>query len=312
MVYPCHPMVAFVPPGTLMDLERLRYLVAIADTGSIQSAASKLRAARATVRRRLTEAEDAVGAPLFRRTSEGLVPTDAGAILVNGGREMMAAADVLVRAASSLHSQPRGELRVAVPAGIHPGLVDEVIGGLRASFPQLVVHLSVDNRPLTALLDTTDVAISVDSCRVPESWDVVGERVARNRLVASQSYLDAHAPVVQPSDLAGHPLFVYRPKPGAPVDRLPLLGGGEIAVEPAVTSNDILLLHHMAERGSGISWVPDGELPAILAPHVRMRPVLDDVVGSIRTVRLLVPKGLASTTPVRRILECFGQMLGPG
>lgn len=292
-----------------MDLEGLRYVVAIADAGSIQAAASGLSAARATVRRRLQEAEAEVGAPLFRRTAKGLVPTAAGAIIVDGARKMVAEAGVLVRAASALHSEPTGPLRVIVPPGFHPALSNEVVRVLRATFRKLTIDLRVDDRPLASIRDTADLAIVVGDCPIPDTWAVVGERQLRERLLASRQYLDSHPPIRGPADLAQHALLVYQPGRAKQTEHLPLVSGGTVAIDPAATSNDILTLHYMAERGTGIAWVPDGLLPPALAPHNPTLPVLEDVIGRTHPVRMLSPKALANAAHVPRMLECIRELL---
>ena len=218
-----------------MDLEGLRYLVAIADAGSIQAAASSLSAARATVRRRLLEAEAEVGAPLFRRTTKGLVPTPAGAVIVGGGRKMVAEAGILVRAASTLDSEPNGPLRVIVPPGFHPGLINEIVRALRASFSKLTIDFRIEDRPLASLQDTVDLAIIVGDFPVPDTWTVVGKTPIPQRLLASREYLDSHSPVEQPADLAQHVLFAYQPGQAEPIEHLPLLAGGEVPIRPAAT-----------------------------------------------------------------------------
>jgi DNA-binding transcriptional LysR family regulator len=292
-----------------MDLEGLRYLVAIADAGSIQAAASSLSAARATVRRRLLEAEAEVGAPLFRRTTKGLVPTPAGAVIVGGGRKMVAEAGILVRAASTLDSEPNGPLRVIVPPGFHPGLINEIVRALRASFSKLTIDFRIEDRPLASLQDTVDLAIIVGDFPVPDTWTVVGKTPIPQRLLASREYLDSHSPVEQPADLAQHVLFAYQPGQAEPIEHLPLLAGGEVPIRPAATSNDILTLHYMAECGTGIAWVPDGLLPPALAPLVPTVPVLEDVIGRTLTVRLLSPKALANAAHVSRMRQCIGDVM---
>lgn len=286
-----------------MDLDVLNFLVAIADTRSIQAASKTLCAARATVRRRLQAAEAEVGAPLFRRTSRGLEPTAAGEVLVRRGREMIAEASVLLRSARSLHEEPRGPLRIAVLPGMHPGVTDGVIQLLRTRLPRLVIDLRVSDEPLKALLDAADLVVRLEDIQVPASWNVVATVPVRERLFASEAYLAAYPPIEKTADLAHHRLLVFRPGRDESPQRLPLLGGGTVPIEPFLTSNDILFLHYMAEHGRGIAWAPDANLPVAVGTDPRMHGVLEDVVGRNRIVKLLSPRALAQAAHVSPILE---------
>ena len=69
-----------------MNEKQLRYIVAIADTGSIQNAARALGKSPSTLTRTLRRMEENFNLRLFRRTSEGLAVTSEGALTACGGR----------------------------------------------------------------------------------------------------------------------------------------------------------------------------------------------------------------------------------
>ena len=286
-----------------MDLDGLRFAVAIADTGSIQSAARKLPASRATVRRRLKEIEDEVGAPLFQRTAKGLIPTAAGDTIVERGREMVAETAVLVRTAASLGKSPRGALRGALPPGSPPALIELVLRALRQNFPDLLLDLTITEGPLASLLDRVDIVVTLDDAPAPSSWEDVRLGHIPERLLASREYLASHAPIERPADLRGHDLLVWQPPQSPRPDRLPKHSGGAVVVTPKVVSSDIHLLHHMALAGCGIAFAPDAELPAFLGPPGEAVRVLEGVIGRMRTIRLLCPKALRHWPHVSDILE---------
>ena len=61
-----------------MDLKRVEYFVCVAKLGSFSKAAQMLKLTQPAISRRLSLLEEEVGAPLFERTSTGVVLTEVG------------------------------------------------------------------------------------------------------------------------------------------------------------------------------------------------------------------------------------------
>ena len=94
-----------------MDLDELRALIAVVETGSFSAAAKSLRFARATLRRRIDELEARMGTTLIERDEQRVRPTAAGALLVERGPALLMEARSLM---SSIRQIERG-----VPQEIH-------------------------------------------------------------------------------------------------------------------------------------------------------------------------------------------------
>jgi len=74
----------------MLDLELLKTLVAIADTGNFSSAADSIFRTPSAVSMQIKRLEDIVGKPLFTRDSRSVSPTPAGEMLLEHGRRMLA------------------------------------------------------------------------------------------------------------------------------------------------------------------------------------------------------------------------------
>ena len=72
-----------------MNLKDQQYMVAIAESGSILSAAKKLNVSQPTLSRWLSKTEDEVGVQLIIRSSHQLVLTNAGRIYLEGCRKCL-------------------------------------------------------------------------------------------------------------------------------------------------------------------------------------------------------------------------------
>jgi len=91
------------------DLPDLRLVAAIADSGSLTRAASRVHLAPSSASHRLTQLEAALGVPLFARHHRGLTPTAAGESLLRHARQVFAQLEQmhadLAPYASGLNSQ---------------------------------------------------------------------------------------------------------------------------------------------------------------------------------------------------------------
>src|ERR1700704_3255885 len=72
----------------MLDWSDLRFLLEVARTGTLAAAGRKLGVDNTTVGRRLSALERDLGARLFARTPDGLVPTPAGEAIRVAAEEM--------------------------------------------------------------------------------------------------------------------------------------------------------------------------------------------------------------------------------
>ena len=102
-----------------MDLNTMSYVLAVADAGNFSLAAQNCHVGQPALSQQIARLEKELGVTLFTRSSKGAVPTQAG-------REFVARAREILRAAQALHAddQPRllGRGGVLAPEHAHePG-----------------------------------------------------------------------------------------------------------------------------------------------------------------------------------------------
>lgn len=94
-----------------MTLQQLRYLVAIAEYGSINAAATNLFASQSNLSTAVRDLEREFGITIFTRSNRGVTPTNEGTELLGYARQVLEQADMLEnRYAKGANSQ----LRLAV------------------------------------------------------------------------------------------------------------------------------------------------------------------------------------------------------
>ncbi len=80
------------------DLRQLRYLVAVAESGSFRAAAERLHVSQPPLSRQVADLERTLGARLFDRHAGGVTLTPAGRVALAGAQALLAQAQSLSRA----------------------------------------------------------------------------------------------------------------------------------------------------------------------------------------------------------------------
>jgi DNA-binding transcriptional LysR family regulator len=293
-----------------MDLEELRAFLDVVETGSFLAAAESLGVSRTTLRRRVDALEARAGVPLLKSTPQGIVVTEAGGVLAQRGRIMMQETSALLASIREVGHAPSGVLRVVLPVGMPPHLLAPLFGALRSSYPLLRVHARISGDPLGEPLDGVDLAVHFgeDTPRGPWISRVVLR--VREGLIASREYLERRGTPASVQELQGHELFSWE-APGEDARSWPTLRGGAFTVEPALVSADIHLIRTCCLEGLGIGLVPSVELPDPGTPPDLLVPVLPDLVGRERPLRISVPQALCELPKIKLVLTHIREFLEP-
>src|SRR3970282_2352145 len=95
-------------------LRQLQYAVAVADTLSFRKAAARCHVSQPSLSAQLAQLEDALGVRLFERDRRRVLPTAAGADLIDRARRILVDVDDLTQAARQATDPPAGTLRGGV------------------------------------------------------------------------------------------------------------------------------------------------------------------------------------------------------
>jgi DNA-binding transcriptional LysR family regulator len=291
-----------------MDLDELRALVLVVETGSFLAAANALNLSRTTLRRRVDALEARAGVPLLLRASSGVRPTTAGEVLVHKGRQLMQEASALVASVRDIGDKPAGELRIVVPVGLPPHVLMPLLGSLRSRYPQLAVHLRVREDPVSGLLDDIDAALHFGEHAPVGPWLAYTLLTVREWLIASTDYLDRRGTPRTVGELAEHELLAWQ-APGEDARAWPTLSGPHFAVEPRLITADIHFIRQCVIAGQGIGLVPDARVPDPGVEPGTLTPVLPDIVGRERHLRIVVPKVLARVPKIEALLDRMRAMM---
>jgi DNA-binding transcriptional LysR family regulator len=191
-----------------MNPEDLRFFLAIRDAKSIKGAARRLKVDHSTVSRRLAALEDALGAPLFERTSEGLLETEVAHAISPLAENIELMARELVDAARAASSTPAGPVRIAVS----PHFADQVliprVTELMRRFPDVELDIRADVARASVVRREADIAVRTGPAnRNPAESAALALKVATVGFAAyaSLDYVERHGQPERPvRSLAGH------------------------------------------------------------------------------------------------------------
>ncbi|MFG2271617.1 LysR family transcriptional regulator [Streptomyces chartreusis] len=124
-----------------MDLQQMRYVVAVAETRNFTRAAERCFVVQSSLSHRIAGLERELGVKLFARSSRRVELTGAGAAFVAAARECLAAADRAVADAAAATGVVRGRLAVGVIVTTAAVDVPDLLQRYRARYPDVHVVL---------------------------------------------------------------------------------------------------------------------------------------------------------------------------
>jgi LysR family hydrogen peroxide-inducible transcriptional activator len=151
-----------------MNLQDLRYVVALAETRNFARAASTCYVSQPTLSTQVKKLEEELGVVLFERTNKRVTPTPIGRDIIAQARVVLEEAVKLQQLAQQGHDPMVGPIQLGVIPTLGPYLLPHLLPWLRQVYPALKLYLREDltARLLQQLrlgaLDALLVALPVD------------------------------------------------------------------------------------------------------------------------------------------------------
>lgn len=144
----------------MLDLDQLRALRAVCETGGFTSAANTLNVTQSTISHQIRRLEEGVGRRLLERTTRTVRPTVEGELLLLDARRIL---DMIAQAEARLTSEPmKGEVRLGVPEEIASGALPGVLARFRSLQPDVRVAVTVGiSRSLRSAVDQDNLDVAI-------------------------------------------------------------------------------------------------------------------------------------------------------
>jgi DNA-binding transcriptional LysR family regulator len=125
-----------------MELQQLRALIHVAESGSVTEAARRLLVTQPAVTRQIRALEEELGGVLFDRTTKPLAPTALGKVALEQARHILQLSDDLRAMVSSQAGVPTGELRLGVVHSLARQVVPPIVHAVRQQYPAVQLRVS--------------------------------------------------------------------------------------------------------------------------------------------------------------------------
>ena len=279
------------------DWDDLKSFLAVARSGRLTAAASRLGLDHSTLSRRLGALEHALRAKLFDRSPAGYGLTEQGRRLLPIAEEMERLSIGAGEAVGGTAASVEGVVRIGSPEGFGSYFLASRIARLRDLYPQLTLQLVAASGVFSLAKREADIVIAVS--RPPAGRLTAAKLIDYDlALYAAPSYLAAHPPIASSDDLRSHRFVSYIGEllHFPELDFLQHVApGGATSLE----SSNLVAQLKATLAGAGLCV-----LPAFLAgEEERLVRVLPDEVCLTRSLWLIVHQDLAELARVRAVVR---------
>ena len=237
----------------ILDLRRLRYLVTIADCGSMSAAARKLGVAQPALSHHITELERLVGFTVFDRLARGVRTTEKGEIVLSHARtivDKVGQAELDIKTMARLNERV---IRLSLIPSWATTFTPRIVSGVRGSMPNISLRVvEARNEESLRLISLGKVDLAVT---------LVGNSEADDDLIINETlYAVSARPIGQKITLAALAEFdlILPPKNNplrAFIDKAAEVAGVELKIAMEIDGQDTVKRAVSAGLGATIlSW----------------------------------------------------------
>lgn len=191
----------------MVNWDDVRIFLAVARNGQILGAARALGLNHATVARRLTALEEALGSTLFQRRTNGTQLTAQGEAFLSHA-EAMESASLAAAASTDANSRIEGTIRIGAPDGFGVAFLAPRLHELVERHPAMRIELVPVPRAFSLSRREADIAVTLER---PREGRLVARKLTDYSLglYASRGYLERNGTPKSLDDLRHHRLVGY-------------------------------------------------------------------------------------------------------
>jgi DNA-binding transcriptional LysR family regulator len=234
-----------------MDLNALADFNLVATHKGFGKASRATGRSKATLSRRISDLEDALGVRLIERGTHRLELTEAGEQLWARTEEPMREVADAMTAVREGVSTPRGLLRIAAPLLFSQLALGRLSAKFMAAYPEVRVEVVAEDRVVDLVDERFDVAIRPNP---RQDNTLVGRCFARDTLVVAAAP-SVPIPVVENDTPIPVPAVVMTYREG----ELWSVDGGRLRLEPrpVMHLSSLLMVRDAAVAGGGVARLPE-------------------------------------------------------
>ncbi len=294
----------------MANLAGLAVYAKVVEAGSFTGAARELGLSKSAVSKQISRLEDRLGARLLNRTTRRLNLTEVGAAFYQRAARIVADAEEAEQAATSLHTAPRGTLKVNAPMSFGILHVAPAIPSFMARYPELKVDMDLNDRLVDLIEEGYDIAIRI--ARLPDSSHVARTLAPLRQVVcATPDYWRRHPPPLEPAAIEKHDCLIYTYQLGGREWRFRGPDGPiTVRISGRFRANNGDALRAAALGGLGLYLGPTFIVGEDLRAG-RLRAVLQDFEETDLSIYAVYPHSRHLSTKVRAFVDFLARRFGP-
>ncbi|CAM5647662.1 HTH-type transcriptional regulator PgrR [Mycolicibacterium aubagnense] len=239
------------------DFEGISVFLAVAEARNFRLAGERLGVTRSAVSQALQRLEDRIGTALVQRTTRSVSLTEAGEMFYDMVRPSAQDITEAVLAVRETQTRPSGLLKVTVSSIAERFISGPLLAGFLAQYPEVKLDITITDEEFDIVAEGYDAGVRLGEVIEQDMVAVPVSAEQRQCAVASPAYLSRRGVPLHPRDLTGHVCIGWRPRPDTAPYRWEFTEHDrdfELAVDPAMTTNDMGMMIRMACAGAGITF----------------------------------------------------------
>jgi len=183
--------------------DHIRFFLALAEHGTLSSAAKSLNVSHSTVQRRVRSFEEELQSHLFDHTTQGYALTAAGESLYAEALKMRVTMEAISREITGADKKIEGEVSITSTDTLSSFVLPSIIANIKADYPSLRFVIRTENSLSNISHRESDIAIRT-GFQPPEN--LIGRKVGEVRfaVAASTSYIANHGLSAFPDNVSEH------------------------------------------------------------------------------------------------------------
>ena len=263
-----------------MTQRELEYILAIAKEGSISKAAELLFVAQPSLSRSLKKLESDLGISLFKRTPDGLKPTQAGKYYIECAETILRTYKTMENRISNLNKLKTGKLTIGTTSFLGSFILPKILKRFNYLYPSITISI------------VEDVSLGIENAIIHGEVDLG----------------ILHTPIVSKgigANILSREWFFLAVPANDPLNRLSYTkeGGSEKYIDIRLLADREFILTHPEQRTRQVT----DKIFALAG----MKPRIKYLTKSIQTANRLVSIGLGLTLVPQCYCTLFGRSSAP-
>jgi DNA-binding transcriptional LysR family regulator len=188
-----------------VDMGDLNAFVAVARAGGFRDGARASGSSASALSEAVRRLETQLGVRLLNRTTRSVVPTEAGAGLLDRVSPALTEVEAALDVVNGFRDRPVGSLRLNVPVSAARLVLPQIVPAFLAAYPDIRLEVIAESSFVDVLAAGCDAGIRYDDRLEQDMIAVpIGPRLQRFATAAAPGYLDRHGRPGHPSELLEH------------------------------------------------------------------------------------------------------------